>query len=116
MQTIAPEVMMLWVEELLIPVYLGLFLRRRVPPRFSSPRPAAAKLAMFIVPGIMAYASYYLILLAYKYGGDVAAVTSVRQASIPILVLLGGFFLREGAITNAYVDAVQAMLTALRTR
>lgn len=98
MQTIAPEVMMLWVEILLIPVYLGLFLRRRVPPRFSSPRPAAANLAMFIVPGIMAYASYYLILLAYKYGGDVAAVTSVRQASIPISVLLGGFFLREGAI------------------
>jgi len=53
---------------------------------------------MFIVPGVMAYTSYYLILIAFKLGGDVAAVTSVRQASIPISVLLGGFFLREGAI------------------
>jgi len=101
MQTITPEVQMLWVEALLIPVYLGLFLRRRVHtsfPGFANPRPATAGLAMLVVPGIMAYASYYLILLAFKLGGDVAAVTSVRQASIPISVLLGGFFLREGAI------------------
>ena len=101
MQKIAPEVQMLWVEALLIPVYVALFLGRRDHasfPGFANPRPAAAGLAMLVVPGIIAYASYYLILLAFKLGGDVAAVTSVRQASIPISVLLGGFFLREGAI------------------
>jgi len=98
MQTITPEVQMLWVEMLLIPVYLGVFLHGRVPTRISVPRLTVARLTMFIVPGVLAYASYYLILLAFKLGGDVAAVTSVRQASIPISVLLGGFFLREGAI------------------
>ena len=98
MQTIAPEVQMLWVEALLIPVYVALFLGRRDNASFANPRPSAAGLAMLVVPGIMAYASYYLILTAFTLGGDVAAVTSVRQASIPISVLLGGFFLREGAI------------------
>ena len=98
MQTIAPEVQILWVETLLIPVYVALFLGRRDHASFANPRPAAARLAMLVVPGIMAYASYYLILIAFKLGGDVAAVTSVRQSSIPLSVLLGGFFLREGAI------------------
>lgn len=61
---------------------------------------------MLIIPGIMAYASYYLILLAFKWGGEVAAVTAVRQASIPVSVLLGGFFLREGSILRRLLAAV----------
>ena len=60
---------------------------------------------MLIVPGIMAYGSYYLILMAYQIGAEVAAVTSVRQASIPISVMLGGFFLREGAILRRLIAA-----------
>lgn len=100
MQTIAPEVQMLWVEGLLLPVYLGLFLRRRTHTRYDDPRGLMMRIAMLIIPGVMAYASYYLILLAFKWGGEVAAVTAVRQASIPISVLLGGFFLREGAIAR----------------
>jgi drug/metabolite transporter (DMT)-like permease len=48
--------------------------------------------------GAMAYTSYWLILEAYALGGEVAAVTSVRQASIPISVLIGGVLLREGAV------------------
>lgn len=98
MKVMEPEVQLLWVEALLVPVYLGLFLRRRTHTRYPDDRPALARLAMLVVPGVMAYASYYLILLAYQMGGEVAAVTSVRQASIPISVLLGGFFLREGAV------------------
>ena len=31
--------------------------------------------------------------------------TSVRQASIPISVMLGGFFLREGAIARRLIAA-----------
>lgn len=98
MQAIEPQVQMLWVEGLLIPVYLGLFLRRRTHTRYPDPRSFAMRGLMLVVPGVMAYASYYLILLAYQMGGEVAAVTSVRQASIPVSVLLGGLFLREGAI------------------
>ena len=56
-----------------------------------------------LLPGVICYASYYLILLAYQYGGEVAAVTSVRQASIPISVALGGLYLREGAIARRFL-------------
>ncbi len=44
----------------------------------------------------LAYASYYLILLAYGWGGNVAAVNAVRQVAIPISVLIGGMWLAEG--------------------
>jgi len=52
------------------------------------------------------YLSYFLILTAYAMGGDVAAVTSVRQASIPVSVLLGGLMFREGAILRRMVAAL----------
>ena len=45
--------------------------------------------------GVICYASYLLILLAYEAGGEVAMVNSVRQASIPISVFLGGMWLKE---------------------
>lgn len=106
MRTLEPEVQMLWVESLLIPVYLGLFLRRRTRVRFDDPRPLAVRMAMLVLPGVMAYAAYYFILVAYQLGGEVAAVTSVRQASIPISVVLGGFFLREGAILRRLFAAL----------
>jgi drug/metabolite transporter (DMT)-like permease len=105
METLEPEVQMFWVEALLIPVYLGLFLRRRTHTRYDDPRPLTARTIMLVVPGVMAYGSYYLILMAYQMGAEVAAVTSVRQASIPISVMLGGFFLREGAIARRLIAA-----------
>lgn len=98
MKVIEPQVQMLWVESFLIPIYLGLFLRRRTHTRYSDNRRIAMRAMMLVAPGVMAYMSYWLILMAYQSGGEVAAVTSVRQASIPISVLLGGLFLREGAI------------------
>ncbi len=51
-----------------------------------------------LAAGLIAYVSYYMILTAYQLGGNVAAVTSVRQASIPISVLLGGLYLREASM------------------
>ncbi len=48
--------------------------------------------------GVLAYASYLLLLTAYQMGGDVAAVTSVRQTSIPISVCLGGLYLKEAGM------------------
>ncbi|MGI9417237.1 MAG: hypothetical protein ACR2RA_05300 [Geminicoccaceae bacterium] len=98
MQSIAPPVQMFWVEALLLPAYAMLYRFRRdeVAPRETKRRPAGSIL-LFVLPGIIAYVSYIMILLAYQLGGEVAAVTSVRQASIPLSVLLGGYFLREGA-------------------
>lgn len=106
MQHIEPEVQMLWVEGLLIPYYLGMFLRRRTHTRYEDARHLLVRASMLIIPGIMAYVSYYLILMAFKWGGEVAAVTAVRQASIPVSVLLGGFFLREGAILRRLFAAL----------
>ncbi len=106
MKTLEPEVQLFWIETFLIPVYLGLFMRRRTHTRYDDPRSLPARAIMLIVPGIMAYGSYYLILMAYQMGAEVAAVTSVRQASIPISVMLGGFFLREGAIARRLIAAL----------
>ncbi|MDH3581383.1 MAG: hypothetical protein OEM91_12265, partial [Hyphomicrobiales bacterium] len=106
MRTLQPEVQMLWVEGLLTPFFLVLYLRRRAHAPIADDRPVTTRAAMLVVPGVMAYASYYLILMAYQMGGEVAAVTSVRQASIPISVLLGGYFLREGSILRRLVAAL----------
>ena len=99
METISPSVQLFWVEGLLVPYYLTLYVKSggRIWD-LSDGRPLVSHLAILIVPGMMAYVSYFMILYAYQLGGEVAAVTSVRQASIPISVVLGGFFLREGAI------------------
>ena len=105
MQTLEPQVQLFWVELLLVPVYLTLFLHRRTHTRYDDERPILRRAAMLIIPGIMAYGSYYLILTAYHMGAEVAAVTSVRQASIPISVMLGGLFLREGAIARRLLAA-----------
>ena len=43
--------------------------------------------------------------MSYQLGGEVAAVTSIRQASIPISVALGGLFLREGAMARRFFAA-----------
>jgi len=116
MRSIAPSVLVLWVDGFLIPYYVTLYilapprsarlkastsLSAAIDPRaglrpFRPFRPSS--MVWLVVPGLMAYASYVLILTAYQLDGEVAAVTAVRQASIPISVLLGGYFLREGAI------------------
>ena len=49
----------------------------------------------FIMVGTSAYVSYILMLMAFKLGGEVAALSSIRQASIPISVLIGGLLLKE---------------------
>ncbi len=110
MKTLDPQVMIFWIETSLIPVYLTLYLHRRTHTLFVDPRPMGRRAAMLILPGVMAYGAYYLILMAYQMGGEVAAVTSLRQASIPISVMLGGFFLREGAILRRLIAA--SLLTA----
>jgi len=96
---IPPSVMFFWVEATCLLAYLVLFrMIGEHSVRWTAlflwlRRPLSNTAA-----GVMAYTSYWLILEAYAKGGDVAAVTSVRQASIPISVLIGGVLLREGAV------------------
>ena len=54
------------------------------------------------ISGITSYASYYLILLAFQMGANVAAVASVRQISIPLSVTLGGLILKEARMSKRF--------------
>jgi len=108
MQTVAPPVLMFWNHLFGLPTFVvifrmigrkqenggggagtepGLFFWLRHPMRYLG-------------VGVLGYASYVLILTAFSWGGDVAAVTAVRQASIPISVLIGGLWLREESMTR----------------
>ena len=49
----------------------------------------------FFLAGFTAYISYLLILYSFRMGANVAAVSAIRQISIPFSVLMGGFFLLE---------------------
>ncbi len=106
-KTVSPQVLMFWVEGSLVPFYFLLYRATRhrhpAPKRLWTPR---RWLMVYFLPGTLSYASYFLILLAYGLGGEVAAVTAVRQASIPISVILGGYFLREGAILRRFAASL----------
>jgi len=47
-----------------------------------------------------------LILAAYSYGGDVATVTTVRQLSIPISVVLGAMMLKEMLLGRRFIASL----------
>jgi len=101
MQVIEPPVLFFWVELSILPVYVVLFRLvgpsgTVVPDLFQWLR----KPFFFLGLGSICYLSYFLILTAYAMGGDVAAVTSVRQASIPVSVLIGGLLLREKSMVR----------------
>ncbi len=103
MQSIEAPVLLFFVEILCVPIYAGIyFYNSRDIVRRSGIRAVAGKLWNIncFFYAALAYSSYYLILLAYRLGGEVAMVTSLRQASVPLSVLLGGMYLREGAIAR----------------
>jgi len=53
----------------------------------------------FAIAGITAYASYYLILTVFQMGANVAAVSAVRQVSIPMSVFMGCLIYKEARMT-----------------
>lgn len=98
-RVIDPTIWFFWNWGLLSPIVLLLF--RRIAavkvqwPPFAHWRRAPLR---YVAGGATLYASYYMILVALSLGGDVAAVTAVRQASIPLAVLIGGTLLAEEAM------------------
>lgn len=56
-----------------------------------------------LMASTLVYVSYLLILLAYAQGGDIALVTTVRQISIPLSVLMGGMMLKEKGMLPRFV-------------
>jgi drug/metabolite transporter (DMT)-like permease len=96
-QVVEPPVMLFWVEVFALPSYLIMFRLYRVSiPGWGSVFYWARRPLRAAAIGAAAYTSYILILVAYSSGGEVAAVTSIRQASIPLSVLIGGLLLSEG--------------------
>ncbi len=106
-QTIEPPVLFFWVELFNLPGYLILFrFFGQSQTRYTDLFQWVKKPALFVTIGCICYLSYFLILKAYAMGGDVAAVTSVRQASIPISVILGGLMFREGSMVRRFAASV----------
>lgn len=111
---VPPAVLLFWTQLGTLPLLLlglpaaGMPLPLRLPRRI----PWAAMGA-----GCLCYASYYLILLAYSLNAPVAAVASVRQASIPLSVLIGALWLGErhlaGRLTASLVVAAGIVLIVL---
>ncbi len=99
-QTIHPTAMLAWVQAATVPLLGLVFARGRTDWRTRIVPLAAwniAKLRYALIAGL-AYVSYYLILVAYSLGGNVAAVNAVRQIAIPVSVFVGGLWLLEGAM------------------
>ncbi len=101
MRVIEPPVLLFWVQVLCLPGYVLAFRARgRSAPGWGALFLWTKRPLRTLAIGLMCYVSYYLILWVYGHGGDVAAVTSVRQASIPISVLIGGLWLKERGMTQ----------------
>lgn len=99
MRQIEPVVLMFWVHAMTAPTFLLAFRAVGGPEvgwrdLFAWVGRPVRSLALAAI----CYLSYYLILVAFEWGGDVAAVTAVRQASIPFSVLIGGLWLKEAAL------------------
>lgn len=98
MKTVEPAALLVWVYLFLAPACAIYFMIRK-----SAGRPLLTHLFggwkktpyRYLTAAITSYLSYYLILVSYQMGGNVAAVNSLRQASIPLSVILGGYFLKE---------------------
>ena len=98
MESIAPAPFLFWVYTALTLVFTVFFTLTR-------PSKRSLNLQLFgcwcstplqvIASGALSYASYVLILFAFQAGGEVAAVSATRQASIPLSVLLGALVLKE---------------------
>jgi len=98
MRTVEPMVMMAWVYILLVPscaLYFALTRPRGqhiIAHLLAGWRQTPVR---FVAAAVLSYLSYYLILVTYQLGGNVAAVGSLRLASIPVSVFLGGRYLKE---------------------
>lgn len=105
MQHLQAPVLLFW-EYVIVLTACGLYLVARrpadVPLKTVFFGGWAATPWRFLVAGCTSYLSYYLILTAYQRGGDAVAVNCLRQASIPLSVILGGLVLRELDIPSRF--------------
>ncbi len=107
MQLVEPPVLNFWVNVLCFPSYCLLYwIIDRDNTGVRSLKAIITRPLHYLMIAAICYSSYYLILYVYSEGADVAAVATVRQASIPISVLIGGLYLREGAVLRRLVASL----------
>lgn len=98
MQSIEPAMFLFWVYTILTLAFTIYFTLSRPKTRSLNLQLLGcwrSKSVQVFASGALSYASYLLILLAFQAGGEVAAISATRQASIPISVLLGSLILKE---------------------
>ncbi|MCZ4281082.1 hypothetical protein O4H49_09860 [Kiloniella laminariae] len=107
MQVLEPSVLNFWVNLFCFPSYCLLYwLIDRDNAGVRTVKAFIARPVHYFMIGAICYSSYFLILYVYSEGADVAAVATVRQASIPISVLIGGLYFREGAVLRRLVASL----------
>ncbi|MGQ0664126.1 MAG: EamA family transporter [Pseudomonadota bacterium] len=98
-RSIDPIAVVFWTQALAAPGFAMLCGRNHGDRRFGLPFTTwAASPLRYAALGVLGYGGYYLVLLAYELGGNVAAISAVRQISIPISVLIGGVWLAEAGL------------------
>jgi len=107
MQNIEAPVLYFWIQVgALFSMFVFYKITGRVGMKDFYGRQHAKILSIGVMASTIMYVSYYLILEAYALGGDVALVTTVRQISIPLSVVLGGLFLRETGMVRRFSASV----------
>jgi hypothetical protein len=109
MKTIEPVVLLVWLYFFLAPACGIFFLIRKPAERSVVKQLFGGWREMplhYLGAGVTSYLSYYLILVSYQLGGNVAAVNSLRQISIPLLVLMSCYFLKEDDIGSLFPWAI----------
>ena len=98
MRTVEPSAFLFLVYLIVIPSLAVIFAITK-PPSVSVARHLFGgwrhQPVRFLLAGISSSLSYYLLLVAFQLGANVAAASAVRQVSIPMSVVLGGFFFKE---------------------
>jgi drug/metabolite transporter (DMT)-like permease len=109
MKTIEPVVLLVWLYFILAPACGIFFTIRKPAERSVAEQLFGGRREMplhYLGAGVTSYLSYYLILVAYQLGGNVAAVNSIRQISIPLLVIMSCHFLKESNTASRLAWAI----------
>jgi drug/metabolite transporter (DMT)-like permease len=105
-QSMHPTAALIWVQAASVPMLGLVFGQGRTDWTFRLPlRTWADAPHRYLLIAALAYTSYYLILIAYTLGANVAAVNAVRQIAIPISVFIGGMWLAEGTMGRRFAAA-----------
>lgn len=98
MQVTPPAPFLFYCYALVVPILASVRAwedRHEAAPFLGVVRGLMAAPGRIIFAGVSSYLSYLFILAAFKMGAEAATVSAVRQASIPVSVILAAVILKE---------------------